>query len=310
MTPGRRVVRVTARAKLNLGLAVGPRRDDGYHEIATVFQSITLADTLTMRRRQGRDRLRIAFEDVALHGKPEREIVPAGGDNLVLRAARLFRRHFGVKGGIDLLLTKRIPAGSGLGGASADAAATLVGMARLHGVRPYGGKLVELGAELGADVPFAVRGGTALGLGRGEQLRSLRLARPFHAVVAVPSWRISTALAYRRVDRGKYGLTLWKPKLRFAQALGRDEVTTLEVRRLGNTFESALGPRRSSFVSLCRRLRAAGFEWPRLTGSGSAVFAMSKDDDVLKAAIERFEGEERLYAVRSARSGTRAKFAS
>ena len=305
MTPRPRVVRVAAHAKLNLGLAVGPRREDGYHEIATVYQSISLADTLTLRRRGGADRLFVRVENVALRGRATREAIPTGADNLVLQAARLFRERFEVRGGVELRLIKRIPAGSGLGGASADAAATLKGLARIHGVRASTRHLQSLAARLGSDVPFAVRGGTALGLGRGERLRRLRLARPFRGVVAVPSWRVSTALAYRRIDHGKYGLTLWDAKLRSAQALGRDGVTTLEARRLGNTFENALGPRRSSFVSLCSRLRAAGFDGPRLTGSGSAVFASSKDVGELKAAIKRFEGGERLYAVRSASVGTR-----
>ena len=305
MMPRPRVVRVAAHAKLNLGLAVGPRRKDGYHEIATVFQSISLADTLTLRRRRGRNRLTVRVENAALRGRAGREAIPTGADNLVQRAARLFHERFEIGGGVEVRLTKRIPAGSGLGGASADAAATLVGLARLHGVRISTRHLQSLAAELGSDVPFAVRGGTALGLGRGERLTRLRLSRPFVGVVAVPSWRVSTALAYRRIDRGKYGLTLWNAKLRSAQALGRDGVTTLEARRLGNTFESALGPRRSLFVSLRRRLRAAGFDGPLMTGSGSAVFASSKDDGELKAAIRRFAGVERLYAVRSASVGTR-----
>jgi len=310
MKRARRVVRVTAHAKLNLGLAVGPRRSDGYHEIATVFQSISLADTLTLRRRRGGLRLVVRMENAARRGRAGRETIPTGAGNLVVRAARLFQERFAAPGGVDLRLTKRIPAGTGLGGASADAAATLVGLSRLHGLGLSARRLQEVAAELGSDVPFAVSGGTALGLGRGERIRRLRLRRAFHGVVAVPAWRVSTALAYRRIDQGKYGLTLWKAKLRSAQALGRDGVTTLEARRLGNTFENALGQRRSSFVSLCSRLRAAGFECPRLTGSGSAVFALSKDDDVVKAAIRRFEGRERLYAVRSARTGARAVVAS
>ena len=305
MTPRPRVVRVVAHAKLNLGLAVGPRRSDGYHEIATVFQSISLADTLMLRRRRGRDHLTIRIENAALRGRAGREAIPTGAGNLVWRAARLFHERFEIGGGVDLRLTKRIPAGSGLGGASADAAATLVGLARLHGVRTTTRKLQSLAAELGSDVPFAVRGGTSLGLGRGERLCRLRLSQPFRGVVAVPPWRVSTALAYRRIDRGKYGLTPWHAKLRSAQALGRDGVTTLEARRLGNTFEKVLGTRRSSFVSLCSRLRVAGFVGPRLTGSGSAVFASSKDDGELKAAIKRFTGVERLYAVRSVSVGTR-----
>ena len=303
-------MRVTARAKLNLGLAVGPRRADGYHEIATVFQSISLADTLTLAPRRGGDRLEIRIEDVAARGRAVAEAIPAGSDNLVMQAVRLFRERFSVGGGVLLSLVKRIPPGSGLGGASADAAAALVGLMRLYRVPARRSRLLAIAAELGSDVPFACLGGTAVGLGRGEVLRRIRLRRPFRAVVAVPGWRVSTAQAYRRIDRGKYGLTLWGAKLRFAQALGRDGVTSSDAGQLGNTFENALGHRRVYFLSLCHRLTAAGLERPTLTGSGSAVFAMSGDVEAVKAAIERFEGDERLFAVRSARDGMRVEVAS
>ncbi len=305
-----RQVRVTARAKLNLGLAVGPRRPDGFHEIATVFQSISLADTLTLSRRRAGDRLEIRSENAAVRGRPAGDVVPGGPDNLVMRALRLFRERYPIGDGTLVNLVKRIPAGAGLGGGSADAAATLVGLARLHRVRVPRSSLLAMAAELGSDVPFACLGGTAIGLGRGELLRRVRLRRPFHAVVAVPGWRVSTASAYRRIDRGKYGLTLWNAKLRFVQALGRDGVTASHAGRLGNAFENALGYRRTHFLSLCDRLRAAGFTQPLLTGSGSAVFGVCRHIAALRVAIGRFQGHERLFAVRSVRQGVRVEVAS
>jgi len=305
-----RRVRVTARAKLNLGLAVGPRRPDGYHEIATVFQSISLADTLTLSRRRAGDRLEIRSENAAARGRPIGDAVPSGPDNLALRAVRLFRERYPIRGGTLLSLVKRIPAGAGLGGGSADAAATLVGLARLHRVRVARSSLLAMAVELGSDVPFACLGGTAIGLGRGERLRRVRLRRPFHAAVAVPGWRVSTARAYGRIDRGKYGLTLWNEKLGFVQALGRDGVTALHASRMGNAFENALGFRRTHFLSLCERLRAAGFTQPLLTGSGSAVFGVCRHVAALKVAMKRFQGHERLFAVRSVRQGMRVEVAS
>ena len=124
-----RVVRVEARAKLNLGLAVGPRRPDGYHELATIFQSISLADQLTFRPRQAGFMLAVRSDS--------REVgaIPRGRANLVLSAADLMRETFGIPGAA-IRLDKRIPAASGLGGASADAAGTLLGLARLYGLRP------------------------------------------------------------------------------------------------------------------------------------------------------------------------------
>jgi 4-diphosphocytidyl-2-C-methyl-D-erythritol kinase len=185
--------------------------------------------------------------------------------------ARLFAREFPGIGGAHFRLTKRIPAGAGLGGGSADAAAVLVGMARCFAIRLGPERYARLALALGSDVPFALLGGTALGRGRGERLDRLRLARSARVLIAVPSWRVATAAAFRAIDRRKYGLTLWRSKLRFAQSLGREQVTALVAARLGNTFEEALGTRRREFLDLCVRLRRAGIEQPRLTGSGEAV---------------------------------------
>jgi len=304
-----RAVRVEARAKLNLGLVVGPRRADGFHEIATVFQSVTLADTLEIRRRPRGFRLRVIVEHAARAGAPVRERIPVGPDNLVLRAARLVRERYGVSAGASFRLVKRIPVGAGLGGGSADAAAALLGFARLIGIRLASGKRVELASQLGADVPFACVGGTALGLGRGEKLKRLRLAAPFRAIVAMPRWTISTVNAYRALDKSKYSLTVWTTKLRSAQHLGRDEVTASRCVQLGNSFESVLGGRRTQYASLVARLQAAGVRDPHLTGSGSAVFGIIESGENVKSVIGRFDGAERLYAIESARSSLRIEVA-
>jgi 4-diphosphocytidyl-2-C-methyl-D-erythritol kinase len=304
-----RAGRSEARAKLNLGLAVGPRRADGDHEIATVFQSVTLSDTLEIRRRPRGFRLSIASEHAARSGRPVRERIPAGPDNLVLRAARMVHQWIGASGGATFRLVKRIPVGAGLGGGSADAAAALVGFARLRGIRLTSGKRAELAELLGADVPFACVGGTALGLGRGESLRRLRLVKPFRAIVAMPRWTISTADAYRAIDKSKNVLTGWGAKLRSAQRLGRDGVTASRCMQLGNSFEQVLGGRRSQYASLVARLEAAGVRDPHLTGSGSAVFGIVESDRSVESVIARFEGAERLYAVDSARSSLRIEVA-
>jgi 4-diphosphocytidyl-2-C-methyl-D-erythritol kinase len=229
--------------------------------------------------------------------------VPRGGANLVLRAARRLAARFGLPGGARFTLIKRIPAGAGLGGGSADAAAALTGLARLYGLRMSAAERRGIGAELGSDVPFALFGGTALGLGRGERLRRLRLARPFRAVLAVPPWRVSTPRAFRRIDRRKYGLTRWSAKLRFAQSLGRESLSVGRAIRLGNTFEDVLGERRSEFLSLCARLRRAGVEGPHLTGSGSAVFGIVPAGVPVERVVERFSGDEAIYLIRSRGTG-------
>jgi 4-diphosphocytidyl-2-C-methyl-D-erythritol kinase len=301
-----RQVRVEARAKLNLGLAVGPRRPDGFHDLATIFQSVTLADTLVAERRARGFSLELRHEEVAARGAlpaRTRGAVPAGRGNLALRAARLAVRHAGIDGGVHLRLTKRIPAQAGLGGGSADAAAALVAVFALYGVTVPLADRLTLGMELGADVPFALFGGTALGLGRGERLTRLERRRSFRAVIAVPRWRVQTAEAFRHLDRSRNGLTRWNSKLRFAKAVEGMGLWPYQALRLGNSFEAVLGARMPDFVGLCARLREAGVREPHLTGSGSAVFGMLGPRVVARCLFDRFRGSEALYVVRFAGSG-------
>lgn len=300
-----RGVRVEARAKLNLGLAVGPRREDGFHDLATIFQSISLADTLTIRPRRRGFSLAVRYEDVSVprSGRrtraPARARVPRGPENLVLRAARRMAERHGFREGAAFTLIKRIPAGAGLGGGSADAAAAIAGLAKLLRIRMSAVERRALGAEIGSDVPFALLGGTALGLGRGERLSSIRLIRPFRALLAVPSWRVSTADAFRRLDRTKYGLTRRRATLRFQQHLGGKAIRPQDALRLGNVFEDVLGSRRSMFLSLRARLERAGIERPHMTGSGSAVFGLMPDGIPAGRILDRFVGNEAIYVIRS-----------
>ena len=318
-TPGRgagaaarlpRRVEVEARAKLNLGLAVGPERPDGYHEIATVYQSITLADTLVASRTRRGFRLRVRHEDAAIRGRragSHGALVPAGEGNLVLRAARRFAAHAGIAGGASFLLVKRIPTRAGLGGGSADAAAAIAAMAALYRTRLTLEAKLAIAAGIGSDVPFALVGGTAIGLGRGERLEPARLEHPFRALIVVPRWRVSTARAYDAIRRTKFGLTGWRAKLRFAQSLGRKRINLSRALRLGNTFEGVLGSRLEDFNSLRERLHAAGAGQIRMTGSGSALFGILPHATPAEPVSGRFAGSEPVYVARSARAGLRLR---
>jgi 4-diphosphocytidyl-2-C-methyl-D-erythritol kinase len=302
----KRRVRIEARAKLNLGLAVGPRRPDGFHELATIFQSVTLADTLVAERRTRGFSLVVCHEEATVRGTLSartRGAVPAGSGNLALRAARLAVQHAGISGGVHMHLTKRIPAQAGLGGGSADAAAALVAVFALYGVRVPLADRLALGMKLGADVPSVLFGGTALGSGRGEQLTRLRPGGTFRAVIAVPRWRVPTAVAFRKLDRSRNGLTGWNGKPRFAKVAGSMELWPYQALRLGNSFEDALGARKPDFVDLCARLREAGVREPHMTGSGSAVFGVLGPRVPARNFVDRFKGNEAIYVVRSARSG-------
>jgi 4-diphosphocytidyl-2-C-methyl-D-erythritol kinase len=306
--PPPRALEIEARAKLNLGIAVGPERADGFHEIATIYQSITLADTLRATRTRRGFRLRVRYEDVSLNrraGRTLRSHVPAGEGNLVLRAARRAAERAGIAGGASFLLTKRIPSRAGLGGGSADAAAAIAAIAALYPARLPLAARRALCAEIGSDVPFALQGGTAIGLGRGERLRRVSLRDSFRVLLAVPRWRVVTAWAYKQISRTKFGLTAWPTKLRSAQSLGRKRISLSRALRLGNTFEGVLGSRREEFRSLRERLRAAGAADVRMTGSGSAVFGVLARSVPAVDVVGRFAGSESLFLARSAREGLR-----
>ena len=188
----------TAPAKLNPALRVGARRRDGYHALATLFQALDLADEVTLRATPG-----VPGVDVQLSG-PETAGVPADASNLAVRAVHLLAERVGRDLGVDgvrLALHKAIPAAAGLAGGSADAAAALVAADALWRTRLPRAELVELAAALGADVPFSLRGGTAVGTGRGDVLAPALARGEFHWVLAFADHRLPTPSVFAELDR-------------------------------------------------------------------------------------------------------------
>ena len=176
------MVTVFGRAKINLTLDILGVRDDGYHEIATVMQSLALADTLTLSRRT---------EGIALH--VDVPGLTADAQNLAYRAAALIMAECGVRGGVHIDIRKRIPIAAGLAGGSADAAATLRGMNALYDLRCTDAELCALGARLGSDIPFSLVGGTVLATGRGEVMERLFDFPETVVLLAKPPVAVSTA---------------------------------------------------------------------------------------------------------------------
>jgi 4-diphosphocytidyl-2-C-methyl-D-erythritol kinase len=186
-------VRVRVPAKVNLHLHVGPVRNDGYHELVTVYHAISLYDELAARRG---DRLTLTME-----GEGAGELT-LDEDNLVLRAARALARHTQREPLARLHLRKQIPVAAGLAGGSADAAAALVACDALWGTDLGRDELAKVARSLGSDVPFLVLGGTALGTGRGERVSPvLASAHSWHWVVAIAAAGLSTPTVYRELDR-------------------------------------------------------------------------------------------------------------
>ncbi|GGA61471.1 4-diphosphocytidyl-2-C-methyl-D-erythritol kinase [Pseudoclavibacter endophyticus] len=185
-------VTVRAPGKINVALLVGRLMDDGYHDVATAYQAVSLFEDV---RATPADDVSVSFA-----GPIATEDLPTGNDNLAVRAARLLARETGHDGGAHLHITKRVPVAGGMGGGSADAAATLVACDALWGTDCGRDDLLALGARLGADVPFALLGGTAIGTGRGDQLSPALSTGQFHWVLAVSDTGMSTPSTYRALD--------------------------------------------------------------------------------------------------------------
>ena len=188
------VVHTRAPGKINVFLAVGDLQDDGYHELATAYQAVSLYEDVRARRAD-------TFS-VTVTGGPAVDVtgVPTDGSNLAIRAARLLAATTGYRGGVDLRIYKNVPVAGGMGGGSADAAATLLACDTLWGTGVGRDDLLHLAAELGADVPFAFAGGTAIGTGRGDELSPALAKGTFQWVLALADFGLSTPTVYRELD--------------------------------------------------------------------------------------------------------------
>jgi 4-diphosphocytidyl-2-C-methyl-D-erythritol kinase len=259
---GERQIVIDAPAKLNLGLEVIGRRDDGFHEIATIFLTIDFYDRLTLSLSAD---LELSCGDDAL----------AGEDNLALRALRLLRDQTNHPGGARIDLRKRIPAAAGLGGASSDAAATLLGGRELWQMDVSDGRLHDLAARLGSDVPFFLRGGCAIGRGRGDLLEPLPLPADLVFIVVVPDVRIlaKTASLYARLSPEDFS----DGSLIAAQAARIRSGLAPDMTMLANAFARPLYATVPELAALPDIMRDAGAASVAISGAGPAHYTVSSD---------------------------------
>lgn len=257
-------LKLKAHAKINLFLKIVGRRPDGFHDLESVFQSITLHDTLILD--QGSSGFDLIVEGADL---------PADDRNLVRRAADLLLERSGRRrpGGRARLI-KRIPVGSGLGGASSDAAAALVGLNSLWHLRLSNDAIVDLSGRLGSDVPYFLTGGTALVTGRGDRVQMLPDLPPSPLLVVLPDEPISTASIYAQVDvpLTPSAKTASMTRLNSSPACGLNEWV-----RAGNDLEPIARRQCPAIGTIQERLRAAGASAVAMTGSGSAVFGAFRE---------------------------------
>ncbi|HWC99797.1 MAG TPA: 4-(cytidine 5'-diphospho)-2-C-methyl-D-erythritol kinase [Candidatus Sulfopaludibacter sp.] len=276
-----RRVRVRALAKINLDLRVLGKRPDGYHELRTIFQTISLADTLEIGYTPARQS-RIELSD-GLN-------IP---DNLVTKAARLAMDAMRASGRVEMKLTKLIPMGAGLGGGSSDAAAVLLALPALVG-RPLGlRKLSELAQELGSDVSFFLLGGTAAGIGRGTELYPLPDAPSRPGILVAPGLHVNTAQAYRDLS----------PRL--TTELQQNKIFSFQSHTFGwggeepfeNDFEPVVFEQHRSLAEWKKRLKSVGASVALMTGSGSALFGLFDSSSGVTRAMDLLGNRESTHRI-------------
>ncbi len=263
-------LRIRSFAKINLALAVLGKRPDGYHELRTVFQSIDLHDEIEISPLAG---LELVCEN--LPGVPTEE-------NLAWKAADALRRSVGTDRGARISLKKRIPAGAGLGGGSSNAAATLLGLSRFWDLRLPETELRGIAAGLGADVPFFLGGGTALGIGKGDEIYPLPSIQSASLVVIYPGVHVSTAEAYRSLT---LMLTSQEAIRKIQRFCGRLRDNHEFMAEIFNDFETSILPAYPAIQEAKSCLSNRGARAAMLSGSGSSVFGFFLDEESALAAV-------------------------
>jgi 4-diphosphocytidyl-2-C-methyl-D-erythritol kinase len=265
----RAVVRVPG--KINLQLSVGPLQKDGYHELATVFQSVSLYDELT---------LTVLDSDEIVIESDGKSGIPEGKENLAFRAAELMRRSFEIESGIAIKIKKEIPIAGGMAGGSANAGATIAGIDSLFGLGLNRNEMEKLGSEIGADVPFTISGGTAIGTGRGDRITPVLSRGAYHWVLALSSSGLSTPAVYNECDRLREGMDIAAPHVsdELLQSL-----THGDAKSLGKKLVNDLQPAACSLKPALRLILDVGIDYGALggivSGSGPTVAFLAENEE-------------------------------
>lgn len=270
-------------SKINIGLAITGKREDGYHDIDSIFQSIRLSDSIYFAKHHS-----VVFSGSAPE-LPEymQKLVTYGEENLALKALRAVQAYTGCKAGAAIHLLKRVPIQAGLGGGSADAAAMLVGLNRFWDLRLTQEELLKIGATLGSDVPFLLQGGTARGTGRGEILTYGKSPDPYWLLLVKPKVSVSTAAAYGRFN-GKSIAT--KQTIDTVQQHIENNDLKSAFLTSANTFEELLFPDHEELV-ICKEFFTSRGYPTIMTGSGPTMVVL------LDKPMEALQLQEEIKAA-------------
>lgn len=272
-------ISLPAFAKINLSLRVLGKRDDGLHEIETIFQTISLQDKLTFSLLD-ENRIELSCNDFD---------IPTDERNLVVKAARILYESFNVKRGARINLEKSIPSPGGLGGGSSDAAITLMALAYLWDLKTNKKEMEEIGATLGADVPFFFTGGTALGLGLGTELHQLKDLSRKELLVITPNVSVSTANAYIALNARR--LTKKRVVSILTSSRWSEKITDSYKTLLNNDFETVIFRLEPEIKRVKEALIQTGSSGALMCGSGASVFGIFDNVEARERAIEKLSRE-------------------
>ena len=281
-------LKLKAKAKINLGLDVVRKREDGYHEVRMIMQMINLYDKITLRKKT----------EPGITVTANLSYLPVNEDNLVYRAAKLLMDEFQVDGGLEIELQKYIPVAAGMAGGSTDAAAVMVGVNRIFQLGLNKKQLMERGVKIGADVPFCIMRGTALAEGIGEELTPLPAMPHCSLVIAKPKIHVSTKFVYGNLKVGE--LTEHPDIDGQVQALRENNLEQL-VTRMGNVLETVTIPAYPVIDEIKHTMMKYGAMGAMMSGSGPTVFGIFEKEDKAQEVcrlLKKEKAAKQVYLVR------------
>lgn len=269
-----RQIVLKAYAKINLGLDVLGRRPNGYHDVRMIMQSIGLYDRLTLKKMR-EDEISLSSNMATL---------PNNEHNLVYKAIRLMKEEYQITTGVKAELEKRIPVAAGMAGGSTDAAAALIGMNRLFDLHLSRERLMELGAKLGADVPYCVMGGTALAEGVGEILTPLKSMPKCYILIAKPGISVSTRFVYENLEIDKLS---YHPDIDgMMESIEADDLTGI-TDRLSNVLETVTEKKYPIITKIKNAMLESGAMNSLMSGSGPTVFGIYADKESAQNGLSK-----------------------
>ena len=279
-------IRFKARAKINLGLDVLGKREDGYHEVRMVMQTIGIYDRLILTK--------IPEEEIRITSNLA--FLPVNENNLIYKAIKLLKDEYHFPGGVSVDLNKFIPVAAGMAGGSTDAASTMFGVNRLFGLNLSMGKMMELGVRLGADVPYCVMRGTALAEGIGEKLTRITPVPHMWILIAKPQINVSTRLVYEQLDMG--GIQKHPDTDGIIRAIEAQDVVRI-AQSMGNVLENVTVPLYPVIETIKQDMLSHGAINAMMSGSGPTVFGIFPDEQTTLAcqAFLKKKGDARQVYI-------------